>query len=119
MRYRGRRGSNLRVVEDHGVRASQNGGCRAPVLVEGYKFGAGKLTAENFESGTRRPAKAVYGLIGIADGEHVPFFPRQHSKYFYLSEVGVLKFINQKKAQTLPYVGEQLGILVQQFVGIA
>ena len=72
---------------------------------------------EQFESSTRGSAKSVNGLVGISDGEDVPFAAGEPGKNLDLGEIGVLEFVDQDEPGAGTGLSQPLPVTVQQRVG--
>ena len=110
------------VVFDDGVGSVQNVAARAVVLFQPDEVGVGKFAFKIMHVAHIRAAKAVDGLVIIANAEKARLLARKQLQPAVLQDVGVLKFVDQnvRKAHLVVLaqrlvVGEQLKAAQQQF----
>ncbi len=103
-----------RIFVDQGEGAAQDRRGGAAILLEHDSFGVGEVAVEQFEGRAGCSAKAIDGLVGIADGEDVSVRAGQAGQNLDLGEVGVLKFVGQDEAGAGTRLGQNIFIAMQQ-----
>src|SRR5712675_185911 len=75
---------------------------------------AGKAFQEQLKAAERSAAKAVDGLIVVADRENILGIIDQQLQQAKLRDVGVLKFVNENVAKAILQLGAEGGVALQQ-----
>src|SRR6267154_4650048 len=75
---------------------------------------AGKAFQEQLKASKRRTAKAVDGLIVVADRENILGIIDQQLQQLELGDVGVLKFVNENVTKAILQRGAEGGVALQQ-----
>src|SRR5882762_7125633 len=75
---------------------------------------AGKTFQEELKASKRRAAKAVDGLIVVADRENILGIIDQQLQQAELRDVGVLKFVNENITKAILQRGAEGGVALQQ-----
>src|SRR5882762_4237384 len=75
---------------------------------------AGKALQEKLKASKRSAAKAVDGLIVVADRENILGIIDQKLQQAELRDVGVLKFVNENVAKAILQRGAEGGVALQQ-----
>jgi len=110
-------GGDHRIAVDDLERATENGRERTAVLIERDICNVRELILEVIEGSGGRSAKAVDGLIGVANGEDVLFGSGEETGETDLRDVGVLEFVDEDKAGAALLFGENRGIGAEQADG--
>src|SRR6267378_8600130 len=74
----------------------------------------GKAFQEKLKASKRRSAKAVDGLIVVADRENILGIIDQQLQQAQLGDVGVLKFVNENVTKAILQRGAEGGVALQQ-----
>ena len=106
----------FRIVRDHRIGGSQDVAGRAVILFQPNGARAGIIVKELLHVADLRAAPAVNRLVVIADHEHLAAFAGKQTDEGVLHIVGVLEFVDQNLAETLPVVFQQRRRFQQGFV---
>ena len=103
-------------MRDHRIGGSQDVAGGAVILLQPDGARAGIVVEELLHVADLRAAPAVNRLIVIADNEHLAAFTGKQADEGVLHVVGVLEFVDQDLAETLPVVFQQRRRFQQGFM---